>query len=495
MLSLLTTAAAAVVTAPNIIVIFSDDHARQAISAYGSTLIQTPNIDRLAREGVRFDRHYTTNPICGPSRACLFTGKHSHLNGFKDNATTFDGSQMTFPKLLQKAGYETAAIGKWHLVSDPTGFDHWDVLPGQGVYYNPDFLTPKGRTKHKGYATEIITDKALDWLKQDHKKPFFLFLGHKAPHRNWVPRIKDIGKWAGTTFPEPSTLRTAHYSLVSSAKTVQMRIDQHLRQDVDLMVDWVPPQLESGEKEVWKAAWASQNASYHRKLSETGDLMGVNYQRYIANYLRCISVVDESVGEVMRTLKKTGQDRNTIVVYASDQGFFLGEKGWYDKRWFNEPSAGTPLIVRMPDKLWQGSHVETPTSGVDLAPTILEWAGLKAPSEMQGRSLNPLVRGQAYNGRPIYGHFYEDNDPDHKAPKYTAVVTKRWKLICYYEVGECELFDLENDPTESRNLWLSDANQEVKVEMARKLLAEMKDVKEEKEVLVKVSAVLRKAER
>lgn len=492
MLSLITSAAAAVVTAPNIIVIFSDDHARQAISAYGSTLIQTPSIDRLAREGVTFDRHTIPNPLCGPSRACLFTGKHSHLNGFKDNVSTFDGSQVTFPKLLQQAGYETAAIGKWHLVSDPTGLDHWDVLPGQGVYHNPDFLTPKGRVKNKGYATEIITDKAVDWLKQGRKKPFFLFLGHKAPHRNWEPRIKDINRWAGVRFPEPSTLRTDYATLARGAQKALMRIDRHMRQGVDLLVDWAPPQLDGKDREVWRAAWGSQNAAYHQRLSATGDLMGVNYQRYIANYLRCISVVDEGVGEVMAALKKSGQDKNTIVVYTSDQGFFLGEKGWYDKRWFYEPSAGTPLIVRFPDKMNQGRRVSVPTSGVDMAPTILEWAGLKAPVEMQGESLNPLVKGELSARRPVYGHFYEDNDPDHKVPKYTAIATERWKLICYYDLGECELFDLRSDPTESRNLWLGGGDQRVKAEMVRKLSSEMRRLKEDGAVIQKVEKLLLK---
>lgn len=475
---------------PNIVVVFSDDHARAAISAYGSKLIQTPALDRLAREGVRFDRHTTGNPLCAPSRASLLTGKHSHANGHKDNTTSFDPSQPTFPKMLQKAGYETAVVGKWHLVSNPTGFDFWEVLPGQGAYYNPEFITPSGRLRRQGYSTEIITERALDWLRQPKTKPFFLLVGHKAPHRQWAPGPNEYALFQNTTFAEPPTLRTDYASLNSEAKTVLMRIDKHLRIRNDLLVGFPPPGLNAEQTARWKQSFDAQDAAYRSRLERTGDLLGTNYQRYLQNYLRCVAAVDKSVATLMDELDRHGLAQNTVFVYASDQGFFLGENGWYDKRWFYEPSAGTPLLVRVPGG--RPSVVSQVTSHVDLAPTILDWARVPVPADMHGRSLVPLLRGGNEERPAAYGHFYESNDDDHKVPKWVGVTTSRHKVIYYYELGEWELFDLQSDPLERHNLWLT-SPVGLKREMMRLLQTRQKELGEEPWIRSRVDAAIRAA--
>lgn len=481
-------------TRPNIVMVFSDDHARQAVSSYGSRLISTPNIDKLAQEGIRFDRHYTTNPICAPSRATLLTGKYSHLNGLKDNASVFDGSQETFPKLLQAQGYATAVIGKWHLSSDPTGFDHWEVLPGQGAYYNPEFLTPSGKTRANGYVSEVITNKALDWLKAHERKPFFLLVGHKAPHRSWIPGPKQMSLFSDKVFPEPLTLRTDYSTLTSAAKTVRMRLDKDIRPAEDLMVDFIPPSMDAGQQQAWKRAMAPQDATYRSTVASTGDLLGTNYQRYIKQYLRCVAGVDESVGAIYGHLRSRGLLDNTVVIYASDQGFFLGENSWYDKRWFYEPSAGTPLVVRPPKGARTARRVRSLTSNVDLAPSILDLAGTSVPRAMQGHSLAPIIRGAARVPKQtsIYAHFYESNDGDHKAPKYVAVTTEIHKLIYYYELDEWDLFDLSSDPQEAKNLWPNGVSTSVRAELLRKLLSKQIELNEESEIVRRTEVGARK---
>ncbi len=480
-------------TRPNIVMIFSDDHARQAISTYGSRLNATPEIDRLAKEGVRFDRHYTTNPLCAPSRASLLTGKYGHLNGIIDNGSAFDGSQETFPKLLQAAGFRTAVIGKWHLASDPTGFDDWEVLPGQGDYYNPQFLTPQGKTVEHGYVTEIITQKALDWIGQQNGKPFFLLVGHKAPHRNWMPGPRQMKLFSDRIFPEPATLRTDYESLSTAAKTVKMRLDKNIRPAEDLMVDYVPPRMDANQQAAWKKAMASQDAAYRRRLAETGDLLGVNYQRYLQQYLRCVAGVDESVGQIYSYLDKHKLLQNTVVIYASDQGFFLGENAWYDKRWFYEPSSGTPLIVRPPGRAKAPREVTSLTSNIDLAPTLLEMAGVTPPKAMQGKSFAPLLDGRKIETGElaVYGHFYESDDGDHQAPKYVAITTVRHKLIYYYELNEWEIFDLSKDPNETRNLWPSKVNPNVRAELLRKLIARQRELEEDPIMIDRVEGAIR----
>ncbi len=480
---------------PNIVMIFSDDHARQAISCYGSRLVSTPNIDQLAKEGARFDRHYTTNPLCAPSRATLLTGRSSHSNGIRDNASEFDGTQVTFPKLLQSAGYQTAVIGKWHLTSKPTGFDHWEVLPGQGSYYNPEFLTPRGSLVRHGYVTEVITQRALAWIANRGPQPFFLLVGHKAPHRNWVPGLNQLHLFADKTFPEPATLRTDYDGLVSEAKNVHMRLDRDIRSAEDLMVDTVPPRADKTQIQVWERIMQPQDEEYKKSLARSGDLLGTNYQRYVREYTRCVAGVDESVGEILRFLRKYRLLDNTVVVYSSDQGFFIGENGWYDKRWFYEPSAGTPLIVRPASGLGHSRSVKSLTSNLDFAPTFLDLAGIKPPDTMQGRSLVPLVKGVApsVNRDVVYGHFYESNDPDHKVPRYVAVCTSRHKLIYYYDLQEWELFDLAQDAAETQNLWPDGVSRAVRVELLNRLTSQQRVLREDQALIRQVERAVQEA--
>lgn len=470
---------------PNIVFIFTDDHARQAISAYGSRLMQTPAIDGLAREGVRFDRHYTTNPICAPSRATILTGKFSHLNGHKDNSHSFDGSQMTFPKLLQGAGYQTAWIGKWHLQSQPTGFSHWEILPGQGNYYNPDFINTSGTHREEGYVTGLITDKAKAWIKAQKEKPFCLVIGHKAPHRNWVPEIAKIDLFAEHRFPPPADLRRNYAELNSGAARAKMRVGENLSMDSDLLIDKAPPRLTPSQRQIWEAKMKSQDAEIHRRLSAGEPRMNVLYDRYIKNYLRCVSSVDDSIRDVLQTLNDLKLDKNTIVIYSSDQGFFLGEFGWYDKRWFYEPSAGTPLIVRWPGV--KPGVVDSLTSNIDLAPTILDAAGVLAPVDMQGTSLRSLIETKKSDpNKVVYGHFYESNDSEHQAPKYVSVMRGQLKFIYYYELDEWELFDLSSDSGEHRNLWNDPRSLGVRMEWANLLLATQRRYAEDPQLVKRI---------
>ena len=475
---------------PNIVLIFSDDHARQAISAYGSKVNRTPNIDRLARSGTLFERHYTSNPICAPSRATLLTGKYSHVNGHRDNASAFDGTQSNVAKLLQSNGYETAWIGKWHLVSEPTGFNHWEILRGQGEYYDPTILSASGVTKATGYTTEVITEKALGFLKQQHDKPFFMVVGHKAPHRPWVPGPKSLDLFKNTLFPEPKTLRTDYATLASGAKTVGMGVGKNLNPTSDLYVGKAPVTSVSNYLDLWRATYSREDREYAESLKNGVDLVGANYQRYLRQYLRCVQDVDTSVGQVMDALKEARLDKNTIVIYASDQGFFLGEKGWFDKRWYYEPSAGTPLVISAPGM--RSQRVRSLSENVDIAPTLLDLANCQVDPAMQGSSLVPAMQTGKGAKEYAYGHFYENNDGEHKVPKYVSVVGDRYKLICYYELKEFELFDLKSDPDESKNLWVgSETTSSVSKKMAQDLISKMRQVREDVVIINSVREALR----
>jgi arylsulfatase A-like enzyme len=474
---------------PNVILIFSDDHAYQAISAYGSPLIQTPNIDRLAREGVRFDNALVTNSICAPSRAVVLTGKYSHLNGVMDNRQTFDGSQVTFPKLLQAAGYQTALFGKWHLKSDPTGFDAWSVLPGQGNYYNPDFLTPGGRQRREGYVTELITDLSLDWLSQgrDRSRPFLLMCQHKAPHRNWMPAPSKLHLFEGVRFPEPANLFDDYEHRATPARKQSMEIGRHMLLSGDLKI--VPedgselPQggyanfaaeynrMNEAQKRIWNAAYSPRNREFFRNRPEGRELVRYKYQRYLQDYLRCIASVDDSVGRILDWLDASGEADNTMVVYASDQGFYLGEHGWFDKRWIYEESLRTPMLARFPGRSRPGLVVQEMVANLDLAPTFLESAGVAAPKEMQGRSLTPLLAGErpADWRRSFYYHYSEQGE--HDVAPHEGVRTPRYTLAHYYESGEWELFDREKDPAQMRSVYgdaaYADTVRSLRLEMAR----------------------------
>jgi len=475
---------------PNIVFVFSDDHAYQAISAYsGGRLNHTPNIDRIARQGMRFDQCLVTNSICGPSRAVILTGKYSHLNGFIDNGSVFDGAQQTFPKLLRAAGYQTAIFGKWHLVSDPTGFDAWEVLPGQGNYYNPDFLTPSGRRRREGYCTEIITDLSLDWLQngRDPSKPFMLMCQHKAPHRNWMPAPDKLYMYDGVTFPEPDTLFDDYEHRASPARKQLMEIGRDMTLGSDLKVFPGQPEpkalaeydrMNEAQKRMWDAAYRPRNEAFFKANPQGRELTRWKYQRYMQDYLRCIASVDDSVGRLQRYLDATGQAENTIFIYCSDQGFYLGEHGWFDKRWIYEESIRTPLLVHWPGVTRPGTANRDLVSNLDLAETFLDAAGAPVPADMQGRSLRPVLAGQTPPDwrKSFYYHYYEYPGA-HSVARHYGVRTERYTLAHYYQSGEWELFDREKDPRQLRSVYADPAYapivRELRAEMAR-LRAELK---------------------
>ena len=443
---------------PNILFIFSDDHGYQGISAYKDPrkLIETPNLDRLAKEGMRLDRCLVTNSICGPSRATVLTGKYSHKNGFYNNSNSkFDGSQVTAPKLLQAAGYQTAMIGKWHLISEPTGFDFWQILPGQGEYYNPPMIRNGEKIKKEGYATDIITDTSLDWLKnRDKTKPFLLMCQHKAPHRNWQPATRDLNFDHDRKYEEPPTLFDDYSGRGIAEHDQDMTIEKTMDKN-DLKL--IPPKnLTPEQLAEWNAYYEPRNEAF-RKASLTGkEFVSWKYQRYMHDYLGCIKAVDDSVGRVLKYLDDEGLAENTIVIYSADQGFYLGEHGWFDKRWIFEESLRAPLLVRWPGVTKPGSTTRDIVSNLDFAETFLDAAGVEVPKEMQGRSIVPVLKGQtpADWRKAFYYQYYEYPQPHHVRPHY-GVITDRYKLVQFYGTGEdyTELFDLEKDPREMKSVF------------------------------------------
>jgi arylsulfatase A-like enzyme len=443
---------------PNIVFIFSDDHAYQAISAYGDSrkLLDTPNIDRIAKEGTRFDRCLVPNSICGPSRATVLTGKYSHANGFYNNTNSrFDGSQVTFPKLLQKAGYQTAIVGKWHLVSDPTGFDYWQILPGQGRYYNPPMIDNGKRVEHPGYVTDVITDLSLDWLgKRDKSKPFLLMCQHKAPHREWSPALRHLGHDNDRKYAEPDTLFDDYAGRGKAEHSQDMMIAKTMTA-LDVKLTY-PPGMTDEQKAEWDKYYKPRNEKFQAAKLTGQDLVRWRYNRYMHDYLGCIKAVDESVGRLLDYLDKEGLTDNTIVVYASDQGFYLGEHGWFDKRWIFEESLRTPCLVRWPGVTKPGSTNADIVSNLDFAPTFLEAAAVEVPKDVQGRNLLPVLKGQtpADWRKSFYYHYYEYPGP-HSVHRHYGVVTDRYKLVRFYEpeVNEWELFDLKSDPHEMTSVY------------------------------------------
>jgi arylsulfatase A-like enzyme len=442
---------------PNIVFIFSDDHAYQAISAYQDPreLLETPQIDRLAREGMRFDRCLVPNSICGPSRATVLTGKYSHRNGFYNNVNCrFDGDQVTFPKLLQAAGYQTALIGKWHLGSDPTGFDHWQILPGQGEYYHPPMIRDAKPIEEQGYVTDIITDRSLEWLTQrDKERPFLLMVQHKAPHRGWEPPLRLLGHDHDRKYPEPSTLTDDFSGRGVAEHEQRMMIASSMGpEDLKLVA---PKRLSAQERPAWDAYYEPRNAAFRAAHLSKEQILHWRYQRYMHDYLACVKAVDESVGRLLAALDSAGLADNTIVVYTSDQGFFLGEHGWFDKRWIFEQSLRTPLVVRWPKVIRPGSVNADLVSNVDFAQTLLAVAGVTAPPDMQGHDLTPLFQGKtpADWRKSFYYHYYEYPLYHDVRPHY-GVVTDRYKLVhFYFDADYWELFDLKNDPLELRSVW------------------------------------------
>jgi arylsulfatase A-like enzyme len=476
---------------PNIIYIMSDDHAYQAISAYGKGLNHTPNIDKLADQGVLFTRAFVTNSICGPSRAVMLTGKHSHINGFKDNHSTFDGNQQTVAKLLHHAGYQTAVIGKWHLISDPQGFDYWNIVVGQGEYYNPDFIENGVRKKVPGYVTNITTDFAMNWLDNREKdKPFFLVYQQKAPHRNWMPEERYYHLFDSVQFPVPANYFDDYTTRTKAANEQAMEIatDMHPAYDLKLAFD-LPKEEQKGlaanwqniynrltpeEKKKWEAAYGPSIEAFNKAGLSGKELALWKYQRYMKDYLRCVQSVDDNVGRLMDYLKANGLDKNTIIVYTSDQGFYLGEHGWFDKRFMYEESFRTPLIVKWPGVTNKKMSTSSMVQNLDFAETILDMAGLPIPLEMQGKSFVPVLKGKQKGNvhDALYYHFYENQE--HKVAKHIGVRTDRYKLIYFYENKEWELYDLKNDENEMKNVYNDPANKKV-VQMMKQKLKQLKE--------------------
>jgi arylsulfatase A-like enzyme len=466
---------------PNILYIMSDDHAAHAISAYGSHVNQTPNLDRLAKEGMRFNRCFAVNSICTPSRATILTGKYSHVNGVPV-FNRFDGSQPTVAKYLQAAGYYTAMIGKWHLGSDPTGFDKWMVLPGQGVYFDPDFLMPEGRIRIKGYVTDVITDLAIDFLKnRPREKPFFLMCHHKAPHRRWEPDPKHQAMFAGKAIPEPPTLRDDYQGRTDALHENQQRVFYDLTRG-DLKLE-PPADLQGSDRNQWLATKPIEVELIvaGKKRVLTGDeLNRWKYQRYMQDYLACVQSVDDNVGRLLDWLDANGLRENTIVIYTSDQGFFLGDHGLYDKRFMYEPSIRMPFLVRWPGVIREGAVQNALAINADFAPTFLEAAGSPVPADMQGRSLVPLLKREhpAEWRRSFYYRYYHDPG-DHNTRAHYGVRTETHKLIYFWKKDQWELYDLQKDPDELHNLYNDPAQAPIMAKLKTELYRLKKELKDD----------------
>ena len=442
---------------PNILFIFTDDHALNAISAYGGPLAKiapTPHLDRIAKEGMMFNHCLVTNSICAPSRAVVLTGKYSHLNGQLTNKDVFDGSQQTVPKLLKKEGYQTAIVGKWHLKSTPTGFDHFEVLKGQGQYYNPMLFTNGKNTNHVGYTTDVITDQALTWLEnRDPDKPFFLMCQHKAPHGKWEPALRHLHEFDDMEIPEPPTLFDDYSGRSPASAQHKMGIADHIGEK-RLMLSYASKFTPEQFKQFDNAFRPKNEAFIKAKLSGK-ERTRWHYQRYIKNYLRCVKAVDENIGRMLDFLDKSKLSENTIVIYSSDQGFWLGEHGWFDKRWMYEESLHTPLLVRWPNKIKPSSKNDLLVSNLDFAPTFLELAGTEPAKDMQGESLLPLFKGYTPKDWRIthYYHYYEAGG--HGVPIHYGVTDGKQKLIRFPDdkLNTWEFFDLQKDPMEMKNLY------------------------------------------
>ena len=482
---------------PNIVFIFSDDHAPHAIGAYNGWLKSvnpTPRIDELAKQGMLFEKSFCTNSICGPSRAVIMTGKHSHKNGFMNNGNTFNWNQQTFPKILRKAGYTTALYGKSHLKGNPKGFDDWKVLPGQGDYYNPDLITPKGRVRIDGHCTDVVTDLAVEWLKagRDKTKPFMLMVQHKAPHRNWMPALRHLPLYDDVKIPEPATLFDKWEDNAPPARHQELEIDRHMDINYDLFLDLTsdyegtPSQkrqdrsawrnmkkMTKDQLSSWRAFYGPRDKAFHEAKLSGKELVRWKFQRYAKNYLRCVRGVDDSVGKIQDTLKDLQLDDNTVVIYSSDQGFYIGDHGWYDKRWMYEESLMMPLIVKWPGVTKPDSRSDQMVQNLDYAQTFLEMAGAEIPANMQGRSLVPILKnGKAGNWRKsIYYHYYEYPSV-HMVPRHYGIRTERYKLMHFYQFGnEWEMYDLKEDPDELTNIYGRADKKSLQIDLEQQLKA------------------------
>ena len=454
---------------PNIVFVMSDDHAAHAISAYGSRVNRTPHLDRLAAGGMRFDNCFCTNSICAPSRAAILTGTYNHVNGVTTLSAPFDSGQPTFPAILQAAGYQTAIFGKWHLGHgvghDPVGFDEWRVLPEQGEYHDPEFIGADGRARIPGYVTDILTDLSLDWISgRDPSRPFCLLIHHKAPHRSWEPDARHQDLYAAEVIREPVTFRDDHANRSAAAGRARMRM-------TDLWPEDVKEARPSGLVGEGLDSWL--------------------YQRFIKEYLRCVASIDDNMGRLLDVLDGEGLSDDTVVVYTSDQGFFLGDHGWFDKRFMYEESLRMPLLVRYPREVPPDSVCRELALNVDFAQTLLDLADVQAPPRMQGRSLRELLRGEPPTGwrEAVYYRYWEHDDGSHGVWAHYGVRTERHKLIYYYNDGlgqpgasdaafppEWELFDLESDPYELTSVYDDPAYARVREELTAELHRQQREI-------------------
>jgi arylsulfatase A-like enzyme len=478
---------------PNILVILSDDHAYQAISAYGSKLAQTPNIDRIAKGGAVFNNAIVTNSICGPCRATFITGKYSHVNGFTSNEKQFDGSQQTFPELLGQNGYQTAWIGKWHLGSLPVGFTYFNILNNQGQYYNPDFITSRDTTRYEGYVTNLITIFSLDWLNQrDRSKPFMLVVGEKATHREWLPDLQDLGAYDDKKIPLPSTFYDDYAGRVA-ARDQDMTIDKTMRLKEDLKVHadydkgWIYDRFTPEQKKVFYDYYENKVSKEFDEHHYSGkELVEWKYQRYLKDYLSTARSLDRNVGRILDYLDSTGLAKNTIVIYASDQGFYLGEHGWFDKRFIYEQSLKTPFIMRYPGVIKPGGKINELVANIDWAPTLLDAAKVPVPKDMQGASFLPLLKNGKTAGwrKAVYYHYYEFPEPHHVYPHF-GIRTERYTLVKFYGPSSSwELFDLKKDPDELKNIYADPSSQKIVAELKaqlKQLIRQYGDVEAEKQ--------------
>lgn len=502
---------------PNIVFIFSDDHANHAIGAYDGWLKDvnpTPNIDALASRGMLFRNSFCTNSICGPSRAVILTGKFSHKNGFRANGDKFNGDQPTFPKMLRTAGYKTALIGKWHLKSDPQGFDYWDILPGQGDYYNPVLINKDGERTVEGYCTDVVTDLAIDWLEEtvtenkDSEKPFMLMCQHKAPHRNWMPPKRYLTLYDDVKIPEPATLFDRWEDNAESIRWQEQEVDRDMHLGYDLFVDEKnranhPPtsidldpsgvknmsRMTPSQRAAWDKAFQPKNDDFGAANLQGKELVRWKYNRYIRNYLRCVRSVDDCVGRITKFLNDNNLAENTIVIYSSDQGFYLGDHGWFDKRLMYDESLKMPLIVSWPGVTKPGSTNEDLVQNVDYAETFLEFAGAEIPKDMQGRSLVPLLKGKKVSDwrKSIYYHYYA-YPSIHMIPRHFGIRTKSEKLIKFYHFDQWEYYDLKEDPDEIKNLYKNEKYSQ-RVDSLKKQLTDLqKKLEDDSEVAVKPKA-------
>ena len=502
--AVLPAAAMAQRTQYNVLYIMTDDHTAQMMSCYDKTNVVTPNLDRIAADGVRFVNSFVANSLSGPSRACMITGKHSHANGFTNNEHgIFDGSQQTMPKLLQAAGYSTALIGKWHLVSTPTGFDHYEIIPGQGDYYNPRFITMDGKQHNEqGYLTNILTDKAINWLNEQQKsdKPFALFLHEKACHRDWLPELKYLHEYEDVTFPIPHDFDDTWEGRLAAADQ-EMSIASNTDMTMDYDIKIYDPKneshlggaylanigrLNSRERAIYDQFYDSLAVDFHKRNLSGRALKEYKYQRFMRDYAKVLKTFDDNVGRILDYLDETGLSKNTLVVYTSDQGFYMGEHGWFDKRFMYEESFNTPLVMRMPTEydgpVAKGDITEM-VQNIDYAPTFLDLAGAPIPEDMHGVSLLPLLRGEHPKNwrQSLYYHYYE-YPAEHKVRRHYGVRTADgWKLVHFYPVAEedkynaqkidaWELYNLNEDPNEMHNVY----GQKGYEKQTKRLLKEMK---------------------